>query len=102
MSWAGWDALKQATALAAYYLDMKDNAGWETQRLQPLLAGLLELVPWLRQWHNAYDPEHATRMGDYFAGFLADEARSLGLTLDDLRGWQPAPSAARRGRRRSA
>ena len=27
------------------------------ERLKPLLAGLLELVPWLRQWHNDIDPE---------------------------------------------
>lgn len=102
VTWAGWDALKQATALAGYYIEMKENEGWEPARLQPLLTGLLELVPWLKQWHNDYDPEHATRMGDYFEGFVADEARSLGLTLDDLRGWRPVTTAARRGRRRSA
>lgn len=100
VAWAGWDTLKQATALAGYYIEMKENEGWEPTRLQPLLAGLLELMPWLKQWHNDYDPEHATRMGDYFEGFVADEARSLGLTLDDLRAWKPAAAAARRGRRR--
>lgn len=102
VSWAGWDALKQATALAAYYLDMKENEGWDTPRLQPLLAGLQELVPWLQQWHNDYNPEHALRMGDYFASFVTDEARALGLTLDDLRNWKPATtSSGRRGRRRA-
>lgn len=99
VAWAGWDALKQATALAGYYIEMKENEGWEPARLQPLLAGLLELVPWLKQWHNDYDPDHATRMGDYFEGFVADEARSLGLTLDDLRNWKPIATAARRGRK---
>ena len=99
ISWAGWDALKQSTALAAYYLDMKENEGWEPPRLQPLLAGLQELVPWLKQWHNDYNPEHALRMGDYFASFVTDEARALGLTLDDLHTWKPAPTSARRGRK---
>jgi hypothetical protein len=97
IAWAGWNHLQQATALAAYYLDMKENEGWEPARLQPLLAGLLELVPWLKQWHNDYDAEHATLMGDYFAGFLADEARALGLTLD---AWRPTAVATRRGRRK--
>ncbi|WP_295442662.1 BREX-2 system adenine-specific DNA-methyltransferase PglX [uncultured Thiodictyon sp.] len=101
IAWAGWNHLQQATALAAYYLDMKEGEGWEPARLQPLLAGLLELIPWLKQWHNDYDAEHATRMGDYFAGFLADEARTLGLTLDDLRAWKPAAVAVRRGRRKA-
>lgn len=100
IAWAGRDHLQQATALAAYYLDMKDNEGWPPERLQPLLAGLLELVPWLKQWHNDYNPDHATRMGDYFESFVIDEARTLGCTLDNLRAWKPAVTAARRGRQR--
>ncbi|MBC7619509.1 MAG: BREX-2 system adenine-specific DNA-methyltransferase PglX, partial [Candidatus Saccharibacteria bacterium] len=63
IAWAGWDHLQQATALAGFYLDMKDNEGWPPERLQPLLAGLLELVPWLEQWHNDVDPVFGERMG---------------------------------------
>ena len=42
-------------------------------------------------------------MGDYFADFVRDEARALGLTEDELAAWTPparAASAARRPRRR--
>ncbi len=99
IAWAGWNHLQQATALAAYYLDMKEKEGWEPARLQPLLAGLLELVPWLEQWHNDMDPAYGERMGAYYRGFVSDEARALGFTLDDLRAWKPAASPARRGRR---
>lgn len=101
LSWAGWDPLQQATALAAYYLDMKDSEGWPADRLLPLLAGLLELLPWLKQWHNQLDPNFGERMGDYYDGFVRDEAKALGVTLDALRAWKPAVTAARRGRRRS-
>jgi len=97
--WAGWNHLQQAQALAAYYLEMKDVEGWLPERLQPLLAGLDQLVPWLRQWHNAIDSNFGERMGDFYAGFLADEARAQGFTLDALRTWQPLASTARRGRR---
>jgi hypothetical protein len=99
IAWAGWDHLQQATALAAYYLDMKENEGWQTERLQPLLTGLLELIPWLKQWHNDYNADAGARMGDYFEGFVADEAKSLGLTLDDLRAWQPVVQTRRTRRR---
>lgn len=99
--WAGWDHLQQATALAGYYLDMKDTEGWPTDRLLPLLAGLLELLPWLKQWHNDLDPNFGERMGDYYDGFVRDEAKALGVTLEALRAWKPAVTAARRGRRRS-
>jgi hypothetical protein len=102
IAWAGWNHLQQATALAAYYLEMKENEGWEPARLQPLLAGLLELVPWLEQWHNEFDPVYGERMGTYYRGFVNEEARALGFTLDDLRGWKPAAAATRFGRRRAS
>ena len=98
IAWAGWDHLQQATALAAYYLEMKESEGWEAARLQPLLAGLLELVPWLEQWHNEVDPVYGERMGAYYKGFVSEEARSHGFTLDDLRAWKPAAGPVRRGR----
>ena len=101
IAWAGWNHLQLATALAGYYGEMKDNEGWEPARLQPLLAGLLELVPWLEQWHNDIDPEFGQRMGTYYRGFVTEDARALGFTLDDLRAWKPAVVAARRGRRRA-
>lgn len=100
IAWAGWDHLQQATALAAYYLEMKESEGWEAARLQPLLAGLLELVPWLEQWHNDVDPVFGERMGAYYKGFVSEEARSHGFTLDDLRAWKPAVTTATRGRKK--
>lgn len=102
IAWAGWNHLQQATALAAYYLEMKENEGWEPARLQPLLAGLLELVPWLEQWHNEVDPAYGERMGTYYRGFVNEEARALGFTLDDLRAWKPVVTAAKRGRKKAS
>lgn len=100
IAWAGWNHLQQATALAGYYMDMKDSEGWEPARLQPLLASLLELVPWLEQWHNDLDPVFGERMGDYYRGFVTEEARAQGFTLDDLWAWKPAATAAKRGRKK--
>jgi len=101
IAWAGWDHLQQATALATCFIDMKEREGWPRERLQPLLAGLLELLPWLKQWHNDMNPDFGARMGDYYASFVAEEARALQFTLDDLRAWKPAATAARRGRKKA-
>jgi hypothetical protein len=88
--WAGWDHLQRAQALAALHLKRKDGEGWQKERLTPMLAGLLELIPWVKQWHNEPSDEFGgLRMGDYFQQFLDGECRQLGLTHDDLRAWRP-------------
>jgi len=97
--WAGYDHLARARAISAWYVERKDTDGWPAERLKPLLAGVLELVPWLRQWHNDIDSETGLRMGDFFLAYVEEQARELGLTLVDLRAWTP-PAAVRRGRAR--
>ncbi|MFP4061721.1 MAG: DUF7008 domain-containing protein [Halochromatium sp.] len=67
-------------------------------QLKPLLVALDELMPWLKQWHNALDPEFGERLGDYYEGFLLEELRQLELARDERLAWKPA--AARRGRGR--
>lgn len=83
--WAGIDHLQQARAIATYYRDLKENEAAAPAKLGKLLACILELLPWLKQWHNEVDPEYGTRMGDFFESFLHAEMAGLGLTMDDLR-----------------
>ncbi|MBF0182075.1 MAG: BREX-2 system adenine-specific DNA-methyltransferase PglX [Magnetococcales bacterium] len=100
IAWAGWNPLQQAQALAGYFISMKDNEGWSAERLTPLLAGLLELLPWLKQWHNELDPAFGTGMGDYFAGFIDEQLRALELTGTKVQSWRPPQAARHRGRRK--
>lgn len=89
LGWAGWDHLERAEALATYYTKMRDTESWSKERLLPLLAGLLELLPWIKQWHNEYDPSLGEGMGDYYESFLEGEAHGHGVTLDDLKELEP-------------
>ena len=82
IAWAGWTHLQQAQALAEYYLTAKDTWGWPPERLQLLLSGLADLLPWLKQWHNNPNPEYGMGLGDYFAGFLDEECRKNGTTVE--------------------
>ena len=84
IAWAGWDHLQQAQALAAYYIQARDNWGWTPEKLKPLLAGVAELLPWLKQWHNEFNPDYSSGIGDYFAAFLDEEARKQGTTVEAL------------------
>lgn len=99
VAWAGWDHLQQAQALAGYYTEMVEQEGGSAERLQPLLAGLAELLPWLKQRHNDIDPAFNERMGDFFETFLQSELQKHGLTRQDLTAWAP-PASARRSRRK--
>ena len=102
VAWAGCDHLQLARAISAYYVDVQERLGGrDDPRLVPLIACLIELLPWLKQWHNDVDPEFGLPMGDYFEGFLQEESRNLGLTLDEIKAWQPAQRARGRGRRRA-
>ena len=100
VGWAGWNALEQSRAVAGYFSRMREQEGWTAERLAPLLAALLDLLPWVRQYHNAPDPEFDVGMGDYFEAFIDDEARALSLTRDHLRGWIPPQNRGRRTGRR--
>lgn len=101
--WAGHDHLARARALAALYVERRESEGWPPERLVPMLAGLRELVPWLRQWHNDLDAGTGLRMGDFFAGYVQEQARELGLTLSDLGAWTPpVPVKGRRKRKTAA
>ncbi len=99
VGWAGWDHLQQASALAALYQRRKDEDGWELDRLTPLLAGLRELVPWLKQWHNEPDPSYGgERLGDFFASFIAEECRGFGVSTEKLKEWRPPKKTRGRGK----
>ena len=101
VGWAGWNHLEQAQALASWINDLVENEAWSPERLTPLLAGIAELVPWLKQWHNEPTPEFGP-LGDFFdTTYLDDQLHRHGLTRADLRGWKP-PAAVRGRRRKTA
>jgi uncharacterized protein involved in type VI secretion and phage assembly len=89
--------LARARALATWYLQAKRD-GRDTAHLKRLLAGLAELVPWLKQWYDEPNPDPALhRRGSQIATLVDAELRALHLTSDDLVNW--LPEAVRRGRR---
>lgn len=101
VGWAGWDHLQSARALATTYEQRRAVDGWGPERLVPILAGLAELVPWLRQWHNDVDPATGLRLGDFFADFVVTESTANGVGADDLAAWKPSKKAAGRKKKQT-
>ncbi len=100
VGWAGWNHLQQATALIAYY-DARKREGWDAKRLTPLLAGLDQLLPWIHQWHPEIDPEFGETAGQSFETMLKADAHELGLTLEDIRAWEPPQKTTTRRKRKT-
>jgi hypothetical protein len=97
VGWAGWDHREQAQALATLIVAREQEDGWAADRLLPLVAGLREILPWVRQWHGEFDPEWGASPADIYAGFLTETTNRLHLTDEALTSWRPAK--ATRGRR---
>ncbi|WP_255720659.1 BREX-2 system adenine-specific DNA-methyltransferase PglX [Frankia sp. CiP3] len=97
IGWAGFDHREQAQALATLIVDRRDNDGWDGTRLTPLVAGLREVMPWVRQWHDEVDPRYDGSPAEVYDAFLADTMGQLTLTEEALTSWRPpTPTRGRR------
>lgn len=95
--WAGWDQREQAVALDTY---IAIHEALTPEEVTPLLAGLLELQPWLDQWHNDPDPLFAPTPAKFFEGDRQMEQGKHGLIDEDLRAWCPVATARGRARKK--
>lgn len=100
LGWAGWDHRQLAHVLMTIAEDRSGRDDWEPGRLVPLIAGLAELMPWVRQWHGEVDPAFGMSPADAYATYLEDQMHRCGVSGADLAAWRPP--ATGRGRRASA
>ncbi|MFJ8753535.1 BREX-2 system adenine-specific DNA-methyltransferase PglX [Streptomyces sp. NPDC102441] len=84
LGWGGWDHAEQATALTQAIEDRRESGNWDKPDFLPYLAGLLELLPWVRQWH----PEDAGFFEEVLLAWQSEE--EFGVTEAELRAWRPA------------
>jgi hypothetical protein len=100
VGWAGWNERDLARALAGRITELRQEHAADAERLVPLLAGVLELLPWIHQWHPDSDPLFGGPPGVFFEGWLDGELASLGVTRATLRAWRPPTPT--RGRKATA
>jgi hypothetical protein len=97
IGWAGWDHAQQSLALATL-VQQRESEGASDERLMPLVAGLVELLPWVRQWHDNPDPLYGGGSpAEFFIAQVHTRAAQLGRTLEQLAAWRPPQ--VKRGRR---
>jgi hypothetical protein len=99
VGWAGWDERDLARAIAGRVVELREHEAADAERLVPALAGVLELLPWIYQWHPDHDPLYGGPAGQYFEGWLDGQLVELAITRDNLRAWRPpAPTRGRKAR----
>lgn len=99
LGWAGWNHRDQAVALVREILTQQ-ALGAADDALVPMVAGLVELEPWLHQWHTDLEPEFGSSAAQAVTSQIDQLLAQLQKTRDDVTAWR-AP-AATRGRPRRA
>ncbi|WP_280274517.1 BREX-2 system adenine-specific DNA-methyltransferase PglX [Nocardia wallacei] len=99
LGWAGWDHGEQAIALAGLIEDRLQE-GTPESALVPLLAGLIELQPWVRQWHAEVDAAFSDSVADTIDEEIRSRCVQFGVTAEEASAWRPPEQARRGGGRR--
>ncbi|MEV4296064.1 BREX-2 system adenine-specific DNA-methyltransferase PglX [Microbispora rosea] len=99
LGWAGWDHRDQGYALMTLIEERANYDLWDWEKLTPLIAGLREVLPWIRQWHAEIDPDYGDSWANALSGYLEAQQHRYGLTDDDLTSW--GPKATGRGRKKA-
>jgi hypothetical protein len=98
LGWAGWSHRDRALALARE-IPVQQGFGADDAALVPLVAGLVELEPWLAQWHSEIEPQFGASPASVIAGVVDQYLARMEKTRDQVTAWPPP--AATRGRRAS-
>lgn len=98
LGWAGWSYRDQALALGRE-IPVQQALGADDAALVPLVAGLVELEPWLAQWHSEIEPQFGASPASVIAGVVDQYLARMEKTRDQVTAW--TPPATTRGRRAS-
>lgn len=88
LGWAGWNHAQQGLALATIYA-WRESEGTPLASLVPVVAGIAEVLPWVKQWHSGVDPNLGVDLAEYLSLQLDDKARAVGVPVQDLGAWRP-------------
>jgi hypothetical protein len=97
LGWAGWNHAQQGVALATIYTQ-RESEGTALAELVPVVAGIAEVLPWVKQWHSGIDPVFNIDLAEYLSAQLAEKSAAVGVPITDLAHWRPTKTTARRRR----
>lgn len=96
--WAGWDHSERGQAIARLANELS-RAGAPEDQVIPLVGALIELQPWLDQWHSDIDARSGVSPASAVSAATTALLGRLGIGADTVLAWRPAP--ATRGRKKA-
>jgi hypothetical protein len=99
LGWAGWNHAQQGLALATIYA-LRESEGMPLAQLVPVVAGIAEVLPWVKQWHSGVDPHLGVDLAEYLSSQLAEKSAAVGVPVQGLPEWRPEKKT--RGRKATA
>jgi len=95
--WAGWDHGERGQAIARFATEL-NRAGAPDDQVIPLVGALVEIEPWLRQWHDKIDARSGVSPAVAVTAVVNSLLDRLGLGRDAISEWRPMPTV--RGRKK--
>ncbi|KQU58165.1 DNA methylase [Rhodococcus sp. Leaf278] len=95
LGWAGWNHAQQGIALATIYA-WRESEGIDLVELVPVVAGIAEILPWVKQWHAGVDANIGLDLAEYLTGQLAEKSAAVNVPVDDLNKWRPVKTTRAR------
>jgi hypothetical protein len=90
IGWAGWDYSEQARVLVDLIEAHKRLGNDVNDSAIPLLAGLLELLPWLQQRYKETERSFwESSPAEAVSAYLEKEQNERGLSSKEISAWRP-------------
>ncbi|MDF4251127.1 BREX-2 system adenine-specific DNA-methyltransferase PglX [Streptomyces sp. WMMB303] len=93
LGWGGWNHEEQAVALTETIAAREYSGNWEREDFIPYLAGLLELLPWVKKWHPGEEGVYEEALAEW------QQEHAFAVTTDELRAWRPAKPVRKAAKR---
>ncbi|GAA4742177.1 BREX-2 system adenine-specific DNA-methyltransferase PglX [Amnibacterium soli] len=94
--WGGWDSRERGQAIARFANELS-RAGSPAEQVVPLVGALIEVEPWLRQWHDELDTRTGVSPAAAVESIITTLLGRLGLGRDEILAWRPpAPTRGRK------
>lgn len=96
VGWSGWSIIDRVRVLLDLVGTLQNEPQPSLDQIAPLLAGIQELMPWVRQWEALPEPRPDLVHAETYQRELDHLRTAFGLSTHDLVSWRPRKATSKR------